>query len=461
MSMYDCVIRHATLVIDTDPTQGILSDLAIADGQIVAIEPEIVGNAAHEIDARGLHVFPGVIDAHVHFNEPGRADWEGIATGSRALAAGGGTAFFDMPLNAHPPTLDGASFDQKCSVAERTSITDFALWGGLVPGNLDHIDELADRGVIGFKAFMSNSGIDDFAAVDDWTLYEGMTRAAKLGHIVAVHAENDQITTTNTRRAIVEGRTSARDYLNSRPVVAELEAIERAILFAKETGCKLHVVHVSTGRGVGLVARARAEGLDVSCETCPHYLLLTEDDVETLGAVAKCAPPLRSQDEQDMLWKLLSDGQIPMVASDHSPAPPDMKLGEDFFKIWGGISGCQSTLELLLTAVYNGRNLGLSRIAAVTSAYVADRFAIAPHKGRLAIGADADLALVDLAREHTLQSDDLFYRHQQSPYVGRRLHGRVTQTLVRGQTVFENGKIVGAPCGKLITPSAKGMGNGK
>ncbi len=292
MSEYDLVVRNGTLVTTTNLLQA---DLAVADGRIVAVEAELAGSSREEIDAGGLHIFPGVVDAHVHFNEPGRSEWEGFATGTRALAAGGTTTFCDMPLNAHPPTLDAASFDLKCAAAQASALVDFALWGGLVPGNIEQLDELAERGVIGYKAFMSNSGIDDFSAVDDLTLYEGMARAAKLGKIVAVHAESEQLTRELARRAIAQGRADVRDYLASRPVLAELEAIERAILFAQETGCALHIVHVSSGRGIRLVMEAQARGVDVSCETCPHYLILTEEDMEALGAVAKCAPPLRSQ----------------------------------------------------------------------------------------------------------------------------------------------------------------------
>jgi len=464
MSRYDLIIRNGMLV---TPSAVLQADLGLADGRIAAIEPALAGTSAAEIDARGLHVLPGVIDAHVHFNEPGRADWEGFATGTRALAAGGATAFFDMPLNAHPPTLDAASFDLKLAAAQQSSLVDFALWGGLTPDNIDRLDELAERGVIGFKAFMSNSGIDDFAAADDLTLYEGMARAARLGRIVAVHAESDQLTGLRARRAVAHGQVSARDYLASRPVVAELEAIERAILFASETGCALHIVHVSSGRGVRLVAEARLRGVDVSCETCPHYLALTEDDLERLGAVAKCAPPLRPQDEQAALWQQLLDGSLPMVASDHSPSPPEMKGIENdaepahnsqfsslnFFEAWGGISGCQSLLQILLTDGYARRNVPLTMIAAATATFVAQRFGLAPRKGRLVVGADADLALVDLRQRFVLHSNDLLYRHRHSPYLGRTLHGRVVRTLVRGQTVFLDGDIVAAPIGRLLTPS--------
>lgn len=448
MSQYDLLIRHGTIV---TATAILHADIAIIDGRFVTIEPQLSGTSTTEIDAQGLHIFPGVIDAHVHFNEPGRTEWEGFATGSRAIAAGGGTAFFEMPLNANPPTLDAASFDLKLASAQAASLVDFAFWGGLVPHNLAQLDELAERGVIGFKAFMSNSGIAEFPAVDDLSLYEGMKQAAHLGKIVAVHAESEQITSALVQQAQQAGKTGIRDYLASRPAIAELEAIQRAILFASETGCKLHIVHVSTGRGIQLVAEARARGVDVSCETCPHYLVFTEEDVEVLGAVAKCAPPLRSAQERETLWQHLAIGSIPMVASDHSPAPMSMKTDDNFFHVWGGISGCQSLLQLLLTEGAEKRYLDLTTIAAVTSEYIARRFAL-PNKGRIAPGIDADLALIDLGSHATLRQSDLFYKHRYSPYVGRTLQGRIVRTLVRGTTVFLDGKHNPQSRGKLIKP---------
>jgi allantoinase len=452
MPAYDLIIRNATVV---QPERAAQADLAVADGLIARIGPELAGGARSEVDGAGLHLLPGLIDAHVHFNEPGRAEWEGFASGSRALAAGGATCFFDMPLNAHPPTVDAASFDLKAAAARQASLVDFALWGGLVPGNLEHMEALAERGVVGFKAFMSNSGIDDFSAVDDLTLYEGMRCAARLGLPVAVHAENDQITAALARRAVAAGRTGVRDYLESRPVLAELEAIARAILLAEETGCALHIVHVSTGRGVAMVATARQSGVDVSCETCPHYLVLTEDDVERIGALAKCAPPLRPAAEREALWEHLLSGTLPMVASDHSPAPADMKTGDDFFRIWGGISGCQSTLGLLITAGVIERGLPLTTLTSVTAGFVAERFGLAGRKGGLAEGAEADCVLVDLGASAPLAAADLFYRHQHSPYAGMTLRGRVTRTILRGQTVFRDGQPVGAPAGRLVTPQRK------
>ncbi len=425
--MFDVVVRGGTLV---TPGGLVVADVGGCDGTNAAREPGLSGPA---VDATGLHVFPGGLDPHVHFNEPGRTHWEGFATGTAALAAGGFTACFDMPLNSSPPTIDGAAFDTKLAAARASSCVDFGLWGGLVPGNRDRLEELAERGVIGFKAFMSNSGIDDFQPADDVTLYEGMAECARLGRIVAVHAENDALTSR-------PHGGSAREFMASRPVVAELEAIGRALAFAEDTGCALHIVHVSSGRGVARVAEARARGVDVTCETCPHYLFLSEEDVEALGAVAKCAPPVRGAGERAALWKHLRAGALQMVTSDHSPSSPELKAGP-FGDAWGGIAGCQSTLELLLG------ECPPALAAALTSEGAAERFGIAG-KGRIEIGADADLALVDLVGGYTLTAEDLRYRHRISPWIGRRMGARVDRTLLRGADPSPG-------AGRLLTPRVR------
>ena len=450
MNSLDLIIRNGLVVTETTVTNA---DVGIAEGKIAVIGPALAGAARETIDAEGLLVFPGVIDAHVHFNEPGRTDWEGIETGSRAAAAGGGTMFFDMPLNAHPPTLDAASFRLKRAAAEQKSVVDFALWGGLVPENLDKLDELADCGVIGFKAFMSNSGIGDFSCVDDSVLRAGMNRAAFLKLPVAVHAESDSLTSRRTLEAETANRTSIRDYLNSRPILAELDAIQRAVDLAGDTGCSLHVVHVSCAAGVGLIAGARRAGVDVTCETCPHYLALTEEDVEKLGAVAKCAPPLRTAAERDLLWRELLAENILTVGSDHSPSPPEMKQESNYFKVWGGISGAQHLLPLLITLGHFERQAHLSLLSRFCSANVARRFKLPEAKGRIAVGCDADLSLVSLGEGFEVRVEDLQYRHRQSPYVGRRLRGPVRRTMVRGGTVFRDGKIVAEPWGRLVRPT--------
>ena len=300
-------------------------DVGVADGLIAALGPELARSAAEEIDATGLHVLPGVVDAHVHMNEPGRTDWEGFETGTRALAAGGATAAIDMPLNAHPPTVTGAAFDEKRRCLERSALVDMALWGGLVPGGVEAMDELAARGVVGFKAFMCSSGIDDFPASTTSRCTRGCAARRRSGCPSRCTPRARRSPPASRSARVPPGGPPMRDFLASRPAVAELQAIARAIALAQESGCSLHVVHVSTGRGVALVAEARARGVDVSCETCPHYLVLTEEDAEVLGNVAKCAPPLRPREEREALWRALADGTLPMVASDHSPAPWALK----------------------------------------------------------------------------------------------------------------------------------------
>jgi allantoinase len=429
--------------------RGDVRDIAIEDGKIVAIGPELPG-AAEEIDAHGLHVFPGLIDVHLHFNEPGRTEWEGAATGSGALAAGGGTLFFDMPLNSTPCTVNADAFDQKRAALEQSSITDFGLWGGLIPGNVGEMAELADRGVVGFKAFLCDSGLPEFPRADDFTLFEGLREAARLGLPVAVHAESQEITQGLAQRIAPQDRGGVRAFLESRPVVAELEAIQRATLLARDAGAKLHIVHVSSGRGVALAAEARANGTDVSIETCPHYLFFTEEDVDKLGAVVKCAPPLRSMAEQSALWDHLMGGTVDIVASDHSPAPPEMKTG-DFGKAWGGIAGVQSTLAVLLDRGHHCRKVSLDRISSLIAGEPARRFRI-PSKGSIAIGMDADLTLVDLAGSFQLRSQDLHQRHALSPYLGSTFRGRVVRTIRRGETIFASGEITARTKGKFVRP---------
>ena len=388
---------------------------------------------------------------HLHFNEPGRTEWEGAATGSRALAAGGGTLFFDMPLNSTPCTVNAREFDRKHAALAAASVTDFGLWGGLVPGNVPEMAELAARGVVGFKAFMCDSGLPEFARADDLTLLDGLGEAARLGLPIAVHAESHEITQGLTRRMVEQGRSGIRDFLESRPVLAELEAINRATLLAGEAGAKLHIVHISSGRGVALAAAARARGVDVSIETCPHYLFFTEEDIERLGSIAKCAPPLREAREQAALWSELLSGSIDIVASDHSPAPPEMKSG-DFCKAWGGIAGVQSTLAVLLDRGYHNRALPLPRIASLLATKPARRFGI-PDKGRLVPGADADFAIVDLSQSFELKPDDLKQRHSLSPYTGRSFRGSVQRTIRRGETIFADGSITARSRGRLVRPS--------
>lgn len=447
--MVECILRNVHVA--DYPQQTV--DIAISEGNIVAIGV-LEQDTRQDIDARGLLALPGVIDPHVHFNDPGRNHWEGIHSGSRAFASGGGTLYGDMPLNASPPTLDSASFAAKLAVAKRDSISDFALWGGLTPDNLEHLADLADCGVFAFKAFMSTSGTADFQAADDMTLFLGMQQAAQLGLPVAVHAESDTLTAGLAAQLQAAGKTSARDYAASRPVFVEVEAIRRAITLAEETGCALHIVHVSSGTGVLEVAAARARGVNVTCETCAHYLHFTEEDMFEFGAILKCAPPLRSQDVQTHLWERLSAGDIDFVTSDHSPSELSLKEGDNFFAVWGGIAGVEATLLTLFNHA-GERGLTAADIARLTATSAATRFRFA-NKGRLQVGFDADITLLDTTQTTARAPQDLVSRHQYSPYTTpytAPLRGRVVSTFVRGQRVFHEGAFAETFTAELVTPS--------
>jgi allantoinase len=403
------------------------SDIAIAGDKIAAVGHNLRDDGV-DIDASGFHVFPGGIDSHVHFNEPGRTQWEDVAHGSAALSAGGYTAFIDMPLNNLPVTTSVDAFDLKLEAMKRSSKVDFGLWGGLVPGNLDQLEGLVGRGVMGFKAFMCPSGIDEFPACDKRTLREGMMRIAELGSILLVHAEDP----SELREP--SGPT-ARDFIASRPARAELAAITVAIETAGATGCPVHIVHVSTAQGAELIDAAKRLGADVSGETCPHYLLYTDEDMARMGGIAKCAPPFRTPADRESLWRM------PMVVSDHSPSTLELKQDDDFRKVWGGISGCQSTRQLLLA---DGR-LDVQTIAAVTSTNIAKRFGMTL-KGDIAPGFDADLWIVDLDWEGVVRSEDLLYRNPFSPHEGQTIRGRTVRTLVGG---------LEAGSGRFIRPAAR------
>lgn len=438
MAAYDVIVRNGQIVNADGIVQG---DIAIKNGKIAEVAEGLDASAEKEIDAQGLHILPGLIDAHVHFNEPGRADWEGFETGSKSLAAGGVTSFFDMPLNSTPPVITREDLDVKKALGAEKSIVHPYYWGGLVPGHIDDLKDMYEGGVIGFKAFMPPSGIDDFENVDDETIYKGMKEIASLGSLLAVHAESTVICEQLAAEKQSEGKTSARDFVESRPIISELEAVRRIISYAEATGCKLHIVHASNRQVVNEVNAAQQRGVDVTVETCSHYLALTVKDLEEQGAIAKCTPPLRDQDVLENLWTAVANGEIDLITSDHSPAPAYMKqITDNYFEGWGGISSAQSTLNVLLTEGHFKRNLPLEKIVALMAANPAELYGI-QGKGTIANGYDADLTLIDLNESFELKKEDLFYRHQHSPYVGKTFHGKVKTTMVDGKVVFNNDKI--------------------
>ena len=431
-------------------------DILIRDGRISALVEPGASEASREIDARGLLAMPGVVDAHVHFNEPGRTDWEGWASGSRAAAAGGTTTVLDMPLNSVPPVLDGESFDVKKDAAEKSSIVDFGLWGGLVDADPGSLRELRERGAVGVKAFLCDSGVAEFPALHADDLVPALKAAADAGLIVALHCEDDALVREATARVRGEGRHDGAAWVSSRPPLVEVRAVASACAAAREAGARVHVVHLSAMEALGAVGAARDMGTDVTVETCPHYLTFDEADVARKGAALKCAPPVRDARNRDGLWRALLDGKIDFVASDHSPCPSDLKASGDMFSAWGGVAGAQS----LLSAVFSGalaragEALDVRKIAGFVawrlSARPAKRFGLWPRKGAIGAGSDADIVLFDPDREWTLEEAGSLTRGV-DPYVRRSFRGKVVRTLVAGRTVYNEREPVTNPArGRFI-----------
>jgi allantoinase len=429
------------------------ADLGVAEGRIVKIAPEIRDSAAVTMAVGGRYVFPGIIDSHVHFHAPGPVEREGLATGSAALAAGGGTVFFDLPLNSEPPVLDAAALREKRARAEERSCLDFALWGGLTARNLDQLAGLRDAGAIGLKAVMGAGGAERFPRVDAAVLREGMKRAARLGLMVAVHAEDETRAAAFPAEQKAKGRAGARAWLDSWPVEVELAAMRTAIELAGETGCALHVVNVSSPEGVALIDEARLQRVDVTAGTGPHYLLLNEKDVARIGTAAKCAPPIRDEKRRVALWRELRAGRIQMIGSDHAPAPAEQTAAEDFFAAQTGLAGCQHGFELLFSACATTREKDLPVLAAVLAQNIARRFRLDARKGLLAEGRDADFSVVEFGREKEIESGDLWTRHRSSAYVGRHSQARVSHTYVRGGAVYADGRLTNLPQrAQFLTP---------
>jgi allantoinase len=437
----DLAIRGARVVTEEGVREA---DVLIAGGIFDAVVEPGHGKAFDEIEARGLHVFPGVVDAHVHVNEPGREDWEGWSAATRGAAAGGVTTLADMPLNSLPPTLDAAAVYAKDSRAARSAIVDYALWGGLVSEDLAPLLDLKNTGVVGIKAFLCPSGVPEFPHLDAGTLTAALAAATVAGHLVAVHAEDEALVAKGTEQLQGMNRRDRTAWLESRPPAAERRAIERLGDAARETGARVHVVHASSSAAVTAVVRAREREASITVETCPHYLVFTAEDVDRLGPMLKCAPPIRDESSRERLWQHVLAGEIDLVASDHSPCTADLKArgDSDIWEAWGGVTGIQSLLPVMLTEGAHRRGLKLAALARLVSGAPARLLGLWPQKGAIRAGADADLALVAMDREWTLDGEQLQARSGLSPYVGRSFRGAVVRTLVRGVTVFDDGEFV-------------------
>jgi allantoinase len=427
--------------------------VVITGGRVSALlDPAVRPDAETIVDARGKVVMPGGIDPHVHFNEPGRSDWEGFETGTISAAAGGITTVIEMPLNANPPTTDETSFALKWRTVRDKAVVDYALWGGVVTDNVDALEGLHRSGVVGYKAFMIDTQTE-FTRAEDGVLWEAMQRIGGWGSVLGVHAENNDLAARLQHRLRQGGRRDMRAWCEARPPVVELEAIQRILLLARAAGCRLHIVHLSLPAGADVIADARRTGARVTVETCPQYLLLDEEMFVRLGPVAKCAPPLRPRDAVEGLWERVLNGTIDCLSSDHSPCPPEQKLrgADNVWDAWGGITGVQTLLPLIVSEGIHRRGLPLDRFVALTSTHAARIFGLYPRKGSLLPGSDADVVILDLDREWTVTESSLSYRHRWTPYLGWKLTGWVDRVMVRGRTVVEGGEVVGKPgYGKLV-----------
>lgn len=419
---FDLIIKNGLVILENGE-QNV--EVGVKDGKIAAIGHDL-GEATKVIDAENQIVSPGMVDAHVHITEPGggyRDGWEGYETGTKAAAKGGVTSFIEMPLNQVPATTDKASIEVKFEAGKDELAVDVASYGGLVPYNLNGgIQELDEAGVIGYKAFIATCGDrsieGDFQDVDDYSLYEGMKQIAKTGKILSIHSENAAITDRLGQIAKENGETTLSAYVDTRPVFTEVEPIRKIILFAKETGCRVHIVHVACEEGVDEVVKAQQEGVDITCETCTHYLYFYKEELDDIGPVVKCSPPIREKSRLEGMWNRVLNGDIGFVTSDHSPCTPDLKATDNAFEAWGGIAGLQNNVDVLYDEGVQKRNMTLKRFAEIIATEPAKRFGMYD-KGSIEIGKDADFVFIKPDSPYTLTEADLEYRNKMSPYLGR------------------------------------------
>ena len=455
MSTPELIIRGRTVV--SADTIGPAS-IHIRDGKIVSVRGfnELTDGCEIAEASDGSVVMPGLVDTHVHINSPGRSEWEGFATATRAAAAGGVTTLIDMPLNSIPPTTTLAGFREKLETAKDDCFVDVGFWGGVVPGNTNELARMFAAGVVGFKCFLVPSGVDEFPHVTEEDLREAMPELARLGAMLIVHAELPGPISATAVAASQEGN----DYdlfLRSRPRAAENEAVALMIRLSREFDVRVHIVHLSSAEAVPMLREAQAAGVKISAETCPHYLHFAAETVPAGATEFKCCPPIRESDNREQLWRGLAEGTIDMIVSDHSPCPASMKVRDtgDFMAAWGGIASLQLRLPVVWT---EARRRGFSlreltnwlctnpaRQVSLDSA----KAATTGRKGTIAADYDADVVIWNPEREFVVEATKLEHRHKLTPYQGERLTGVVEKTFLRGRKIYD-GAVSDLPVGRLI-----------
>ena len=452
MADFDLVVRGGTVVTSTG-RRG--ADVGIRDGRFAAIEDQgnLSGTTTDEIDATGRYVLPGVIDGHVHFREPGLEYKEDWLTGSRAAVMGGITTVLDMP-NTIPQTKNVEGALIKKELAESKSYCDFGLIGLLVSGNVDDLVPMARQGlVVGFKAFLGIT-LGGIGAPHDGAILAGMKAIHSVGLRLGFHAENNDVIAHEIRKLQDAGRTDPIAHVESRPVIAEVESIQRMGLFAKHTGCRVHIFHLSSGPGLEMIEEWRAKGVDFTCETGAHYCFLTSANMAELGPILRVNPPVREAGHGDALVAGLADGRVTCIATDHSPHTREEKLNPDIWKAISGFAGVEISVRLFLTYGVNAGRMTLEQFVRASSEGPARTWSMWPRKGAIAVGSDADLTIVDLEKEGVIREAELHGKNNINPFEGHKTKGIAVATIVRGRVQMRDGELVGEPgVGRLIAPN--------